>query len=176
MSVRRIDALRFGGFDEHESLRGYICGPNDLGWRLVNAGLPEIWHDERVCLFHFAHPHSNQFQNEGAWKEMRYPHIDHHALTSVQAFCSGRLLPLVENPDIHKLRMSMRRIGTKLEERFAWMQPLSRSAIARRRLYLVVGNVLGAARAFLGPIPGVRPVNRAVRRLLTTMGGRAAGI
>jgi len=55
MTVRRSDAIRFGGFDEHRSYRGYLCGPYDLGWRLVNAGWPEIWHDESVALWHFAH-------------------------------------------------------------------------------------------------------------------------
>lgn len=56
MSVRRKDALCFGGFDEHPSLRGYMCGPYELGWRLINAGIPEFWHDARVALWHFAHP------------------------------------------------------------------------------------------------------------------------
>ena len=56
MTVRRSDAIRFGGFDEHRSYMGYLCGPYDLGWRLVNAGWPEIWHDESVALWHFAHP------------------------------------------------------------------------------------------------------------------------
>jgi hypothetical protein len=103
-----------------------------------------------------------------------------HALTAVQAFCTGRLLPLVENSDIHRLRMSMRTIGSKLEGKFARMQPLTRSAIARRRLSLAAGNVLGpparAGRAFLGSVPGVRPAYRAVRRLLSAMGVRAAGL
>src|SRR5438093_2434465 len=30
VSVQRIDAVRFGGFDEHPSYRGFICGPYDL--------------------------------------------------------------------------------------------------------------------------------------------------
>ena len=54
--MRTIDALRFGGFDEHRSLQGYLCGPYELGWRLVNAGLPEIWHDESMTSWHFQHP------------------------------------------------------------------------------------------------------------------------
>ena len=32
MSVSKFDAIRFGGFDEHKSFRGYLCGPYDLGW------------------------------------------------------------------------------------------------------------------------------------------------
>ncbi|MBM4079559.1 MAG: glycosyltransferase [Planctomycetes bacterium] len=125
MSIRRSDAIRFGGFDEHESYRGYLCGPYDLGWRLVNAGIPEVWHDESVTLWHFAHPNPvgafcQPFKRK-MWREVTYPHIKHHALMAVEAFSTGRMHPLQENPEIHKLRMSLRRIGTKFEEEYAWM-------------------------------------------------------
>ena len=46
MTVRKADAIRFGGFDEHADYRGYLCGPYELGWRLVNAGLPEVYAPE----------------------------------------------------------------------------------------------------------------------------------
>jgi glycosyltransferase involved in cell wall biosynthesis len=138
MSVRKVDAIRFGGFDEHRSFRGYLCGPNDLGWRLVNAGIPEIWHGESVTLWHFAHPHSNQSRNERRWKEMTYPHVDWHPLTAVEAFSTGRLLPLKENPEVHKLRMEQRRIGTNFEERYARMTgPAVFSKWERLKLHLL---------------------------------------
>jgi len=125
MSVRKADAIRFGGFDEDPSFRGYLCGPYDLGWRLVNAGIPERWHDESVALWHFAHPgppaHFGQPFSLSGWRELAYPHINHHALTAVEAFSTGRILPLKENPEVHKLRMSLRRIGTGYEERYARM-------------------------------------------------------
>ncbi|PYS41064.1 MAG: hypothetical protein DMG14_08615 [Acidobacteria bacterium] len=125
VSVRRIDAIRFGGFDEHYSYQGFICGPYDLAWRLVNAGLPEIWHDPAVALWHFAHPapyfHPRlfSFRNLCRWFEITHPHCEYHALTAVEAFSTGRVLPLKENPVVHRLRMSLRRIGTPYEETYA---------------------------------------------------------
>jgi hypothetical protein len=117
--------LRFGGFDEHESYRGYLCGPYDLGWRLVNAGIPEVWHDESVALWHFAHPDpmrsfGGTFSRKG-WREITYPHVDSHALKAVEAFSTGRVLPLRENPEVHALRMSQRKIGTEYEKRYSAM-------------------------------------------------------
>ncbi len=123
MTVRRADAIRFGGFDEHRSYRGYLCGPYDLGWRLINAGWPEVWHDEAVALWHFAHPDpigtNGQQASLKQLLEKAYPHINGHALTAVEAFSTGRFLPLRENPDIWALRMRDRRIGSELETRYA---------------------------------------------------------
>lgn len=122
MSVSTMDAIRFGGFDEHPSFRGYLCGPYDLGWRMVNAGIPEVWHDEKIALWHFAHPDPPGSSHKFSWKlwrEVAHPHIDYHALEAVEAFSTGRLLPLQENPVIHELRLSSRQIGTKFEEKYA---------------------------------------------------------
>lgn len=123
MTVRRADAIRFGGFDEHSSYRGYLCGPYDLGWRLINAGWPEVWHDEAVALWHFAHPDpigtNGQQASLKQLLEKAYPHIDGHALTAVESFSTGRFQPLRENPEIWTLRMGDRRIGSELETRYA---------------------------------------------------------
>jgi len=125
MSVLKADAIGFGGFDEHRSFRGYLCGPYDLGWRLVNAGLPEVWHDESTALWHFSHPNPSatyvQIFSIKMWREVAYPHVDYHALSAVDAFSSGRMLPLRENPVIHRIRMKNRIIGTTFEEKYAWM-------------------------------------------------------
>lgn len=122
MTVRRTDAIRFGGFDEHASYRGYLCGPYDLGWRLVNAGWPEVWHDESVALWHFAHPDpigtNGQRASLKQLLEKAYPHIHGHALTAVEAFSTGRFQPLLENPEIWALRMQDRHIGSELESRY----------------------------------------------------------
>jgi len=123
MTVRYSDAIRFGGFDEHASYIGYLCGPYDLGWRLVNAGWPEIWHDESVSLWHFAHPDpigtNGQRASLKQLLEKAYPHIHGHALTAVEAFSTGRFQPLLENPEIWALRMWNRRIGSELEARYS---------------------------------------------------------
>ena len=122
MSVTRSDAIRYGGFDEHESFRGYICGPYDLGWRLINAGLPEIWHDESVALWHFSHPDPPATYGQSfsfkMWNEKSYPHVDHHALLAVEAFSSGRFQPIKENTRYYKMRMKQRRIGTEFENKY----------------------------------------------------------
>lgn len=123
VSVRRVDAVRFGGFDEDKSYRGYLCGPYDLAWRLINAGVPEVWHDESTVLWHFAHPDpagtSGIIPNFRRIFEIRYPHVDLHAITAVEHFSTGRLLPLTENRHIHKLRMLIRHIGSEFEKKYA---------------------------------------------------------
>ena len=123
MTVRKADAIRFGGFDEHPSYAGYLCGPYDLGWRLVNAGWPEIWHEKSVALWHFAHPDpigtNGQQASLKQLLEKVHPHIHGHALTAVEAFSVGRFQPLRENPKIWALRMQDRRIGSELESRYS---------------------------------------------------------
>lgn len=142
MSVTKADAIRFGGFDEHRSFRGFVCGPYDLGWRLVNTGLPEVWHDERVTLWHFSHPNPpagfGQSFSFLQWRrEVTRCHVKYHALTAVEAFSTGRVLPLKENVEIHSLRMRQRRIGTEYEEEYAQMTgPTGFTAWHRARLYL----------------------------------------
>lgn len=141
MSATRRDVIQFGGFDEHKSFRGYLCGPYDLGWRLVNAGLPEIWHDPSVALWHFAHPDPvasfGQTFSIQRWREKTYPHIDHHAFYAVEAFSTGRLLPLSENPDIRDLRLRSRIIGTTFEEQYSQMDHLfSNGMLSRVMLHL----------------------------------------
>ena len=115
-----------GGFDEHHSFRGYICGPYELAWRAINAGLPEEWHDPKVSLWHFAHPNED-YRNMydrlriGTLHELAFvrPHIKEHALRAVEAFSTGRLLPLEENSAVHERRMTARRIGSAYEAEYA---------------------------------------------------------
>jgi len=142
MTVPREDAFRFGGFDEHRSYRGYMCGPYDLGWRMVNAGIPEVWHDPSVALWHFSHPdppatYHQKFSWEMA-REKAYPHIDGHALTAVEAFTSGRLLPKKENPEIFRIRMQGRRVGTSFEEQYA--HPINSRGLSRWRRFILHGK------------------------------------
>lgn len=119
VTVRRADAVRFGGFDEHPSYLGYLCGPYDLAWRLVNAGWPEVWHDSSVALWHFAHPDpigtNGQKASLQQLMEKAHPHLQGHALTAVEAFSTGRFQPLLENPQVWAMRMRDRRIGSELE-------------------------------------------------------------
>jgi len=47
--------IESGGFDEHPSYHCFTCGPYELGWRLVNKGYKEIWHQSEWLLHPF-HP------------------------------------------------------------------------------------------------------------------------
>lgn len=169
VSVRREDALRYGGFDEHESFRGYLCGPYDLAWRLVNAGLPQVWHDPSVALWHFAHPDpvgtNGLASTLSALRENVYPHVDLHAITAVEAFSTGRILPLKENPEIWRLRLQARRIGTDFEAKYAIMT--SQAGFSRWQLRVMRLEL--AADVFWSAITGI------VRRILRTIKNRNAG-
>ena len=120
-SMLRRDAIGFGGVDEHESYRGLICGHNELVWRLINSGVPEVWHDS-VFLYHFKHPGSDGGpESTHEWNGA--VHDSMHNLTGVDAFREGRLLPLAESPEIHRLRMNQRSIGTDLEKHYSIYHP-----------------------------------------------------
>ncbi|MBF0316828.1 MAG: glycosyltransferase family 2 protein [Nitrospirae bacterium] len=124
MSVRKSDAIRYGAFDEHDSYRGYLCGPYELGWRLINAGMPEVWYDHTVtALWHYAHPDPVGVNGLRASVniifENTYPHVDLHAIKAVEAFSAGKMLPLQENPIVFDMRMKDRVIGTTFEERYS---------------------------------------------------------
>lgn len=117
-SVLRRDAIGIGGVDEHESYKGILAGQNEMLWRLINSGVPEVWCDT-PHIYHFKHTGSDGDANASE----RHPasrDYEMHNATSVEAFKEGRLLPLVENKDIHRLRMEQRIIGTDLERKYAW--------------------------------------------------------
>jgi hypothetical protein len=169
MTVRMEDFLRYGGLDEHESYRGYMCGPYELGWRMVNAGLPERWHDPAVALWHFAHPDPpntlGQRFSFKLWSEMRHPHINGHALSAVEALSTGRISPLLENEDIWTLRMSRRSIGTPFEEEYAHrcgrggFAPMARAGLWLRFFWELFKTTMRG-------IPPVRAAYRLARRTL----------
>lgn len=126
VSAKKSDIIRFGGFDEHRSFRGYICGPYELVWRMINAGIPEEWHDPGTSLWHFDHPNDD---NKHIYQKIKIetilelgfirPHLKEHSLRAVEAFSTGRLLPLKENHEIHYSRMSSRKIGSDYEKEYS---------------------------------------------------------
>ncbi|MBV8731278.1 MAG: hypothetical protein JO336_15835 [Acidobacteriia bacterium] len=124
MTVRTANAYRFGGFDEDPVYAGYLCGPYELGWRLLNAGLAEVWHDPATMLWHFAHPDpvgdNGILPSLRQIREMVYPHVDLHALHAVESLTCGRLLPLKENTAIFRHRLSSRAFGTEFVARYAF--------------------------------------------------------
>ena len=140
-SVLKADAIRLGGWDEHRSFRGPACG-GDLLWRLINAGVPQKWHDDSVALYHFAHPHPEVFEvfsfSVKMWRELVTPYVHGAAYVAVESFATGRLLPLKENHEVHRARMSLRTIGSEAESAIGNL-PISVTGFTRMqkaRMYL----------------------------------------
>jgi hypothetical protein len=99
MSALREDLIASGGADEHVDYLGYVCGPYEMTWRLVNSGKKEVWHD-REWTYHVWHP--------GQLGDRNYfgPHDGlHMSSTALAVRRSGRVLPLIENPAIKELRL-----------------------------------------------------------------------
>ena len=98
MCARRDDLIAIGGADEHVDYVGHICGPYDMTFRLINHGRREIWHQTEF-MYHTWHPGQAGVDNYLG------PHDGRHmSTTSLEALASGRVMPLVENEAIQKLR------------------------------------------------------------------------
>jgi hypothetical protein len=99
MAARREDIIRIGGADEHLDYLGYICGPYDLTFRMVNAGCRERWLEDEF-LYHTWHPGESGIN------------IDYHgpsdgrgmALRALATRTSGGVEPALENAAIRALR------------------------------------------------------------------------
>jgi hypothetical protein len=103
MAASREEILAIGGADEHIDYLGYICGPYDLTFRLVNHGLTERWlRDEYI--YHTWHPGEHgintDFQGPDDGLGM--------SLRSLEARASGRVEPSLENPWVRQWRAGER--------------------------------------------------------------------
>jgi len=98
MAARREDIINIGGADEHIDYLGHICGPYDMTFRLINAGLKESWHQNEF-LYHVWHPGTDGKNNYLG------PHDGRNvSTTALEVRMTGRVMPLVENPGIRMLR------------------------------------------------------------------------
>jgi hypothetical protein len=97
MAITRENAIRLGGFDESEDYRGYICGPYELGWRALSAGLQEEWLSPELCSYHYAHPNPNE---RGRGGEISGPHFHFHAVRALENLLDGRVQPHKPAPEI----------------------------------------------------------------------------
>jgi hypothetical protein len=103
LAARRSDIIRVGGADEHLDYLGYICGPYDLTFRLVNAGCQERWLTDEF-LYHTWHPGESGIN------------IDYHgpsdgrgmSLRSLAVRETGDVEPGLENGAIQTLRVNPR--------------------------------------------------------------------
>jgi len=100
LCARRKDLIMIGGADEHEDYLGHICGPYEMTARLINAGVKDKLHDTHF-LYHVWHPNQggdNNYCGPNNGKGM--------STTAMEIPKTGRVLPLVENPEIRDLRIS----------------------------------------------------------------------
>lgn len=98
MAARRKDLLEIGGADEHLDYLGYICGPYEMTFRLINYGRRELWLRD-LFLLHTWHP------GEGGDGNLGGPHDGRGmSLRALEAKASGRVMSLVENPVIRFIR------------------------------------------------------------------------
>ena len=103
MAAWREDLIRIGGADEHRDYLGYICGPYEMTFRLVNQGREERWLRNEY-LYHVWHPNTS-----GCNVEYKGPDDGRGmSLPALEARKTGRVVPLKENQAIRQLRMGLR--------------------------------------------------------------------
>lgn len=94
MAARRRDLLAVGGADEHRDYLGYMCGPYELTFRLMNyqARLP-IWLTNEY-LYHTWHPNTS-----GTNTEYRGPHDGRGlSLRALDSLSRCRIQPVQRSP------------------------------------------------------------------------------
>ena len=109
LCAKRDDLINIGGADEHIDFVGYICGPYDLTFRLVNLGKQEIWHPNEF-LYHTWHP------GEAGVNNYLGPHDGHHlSTTALESIYSARIFPNVTNRAIATLMSNKNLSNFKLK-------------------------------------------------------------
>jgi hypothetical protein len=99
MAARRLDLLAVGGADEHLDYLGYICGPYDLTFRLVNYGRTERWLREEY-LYHVWHPNQS-----GVNTDYQGPHDGSYmSLLALDARARWRIQPHKRCPWMPRFR------------------------------------------------------------------------
>jgi len=100
LAARRRDILAVGGADEHLDYLGYVCGPYDLTFRLVNYhGRDERWLKNEY-LYHVWHPNQS-----GGNTDYQGPHDSKFmALRAMDARAAFRVRPWLKNPWIGRNR------------------------------------------------------------------------
>lgn len=99
--AKREDIIRIGGSDEHPDYMGHICGPYEMTFRLINAGLTDKLHTKHF-LYHVYHPSQGGENNYCGPNNGRGM-----SLTAMEVPKSGRVLPLLENSEIRQLRLKL---------------------------------------------------------------------
>ncbi len=103
----RKSIIEVGGCDEHELYHSFLCGPYEVGWRMVNKGYREIWHQSE-WLLHVWHPWVRS--GVGIMGESDGAGINS---TALEIRKTKKVFPLVENEKIRILRMGGGVVSTK---------------------------------------------------------------
>jgi tetratricopeptide (TPR) repeat protein len=142
MCALRRDLIAIGGADEHLDYLGYICGPHEMTFRLVNHGHREHWLQDE-WIYHVWHPGQAGARSYGG------PHDGRNFSTRTLALRhEKRVLPWVENPVIRLLREGAAGSSSELLERLGdldrreWHDP-DRVLLPVDPLELVESNVSG---------------------------------
>ena len=98
--ARKTDLIAIGGADEHMDYLGHICGPYELTFRLINYGLKEIWLSNEF-IYHTWHPGTDGHSNYAGLSDGR-----NMSLIALDTLNSSRVMPLLENNVIGKMRLS----------------------------------------------------------------------
>jgi len=102
--ANREDLIYIGGADEHEDYLGHICGPYEMTARLINAGVPDRLHPTEWS-YHVWHPNTAG-ENNNYWGPNNGKGM---STTALEIALTGRVMPLIENEEIKKLRLTLTR-------------------------------------------------------------------
>ena len=139
MCARRKDIIAIGGADEDLTYLGHICGPYEMTFRLMNSGRRLVWETEEY-LYHTWHPGSDGIDNYLG------PHDGRNfSTTALQALCSGRVPPLIENEAIRRLRTGHASSGAETELMDVLIDPEYLRAFDRTKLGGPSATVAAAA-------------------------------
>lgn len=98
--AKKNNLMAIGGADEKFDYLGYICGPYELTFRLINYGLKEVWLNNEF-IYHTWHPGTDGHLNYAGPSDGRSM-----SLIALEALYSGRVMPFVENNVIRNMRLS----------------------------------------------------------------------
>ncbi len=153
-TVRREDAIAVGGYDEHPQYHSFICGPYELGFRLLNRGHRELWHPDE-WLLHTWHP----------WVRPDVDIFGHHdgrnvSSLALEARRTGRVLPYRENDRVRALRLQGRGKTWRppRSDAFAILEPPEVPPAAARRGARIVHTPRLARALYLAPFAADDPV------------------
>lgn len=111
MAAKRDDLIAIGGADEHFDYVGHVCGPYEMTFRMINAGIRELWHQTEF-IYHTWH------SGQAGDKNYVGPHDGRLiSTTAIGALGSGRISPLVENEAIKILRKGEKYTEYMLQEK-----------------------------------------------------------